>query len=137
MRATYSPSIFGTHHIFSRQGLSAFSVRRRRTVSRERLVLGEAHHLAGEQFDGPAGAALARAGACGRDEECFLRDSELALGARTGLLKESLLKITLHEAALGPVDRRAAHAKALGHGLVRHAGIGRKQDLGARERAGR
>jgi hypothetical protein len=100
-------------------------------------VLGEAHHLAGEQFDGPAGAALGRAGACGRDEECFLRDSELALGARTGLLRESLLKITLHEAALGPVDRRAAHAEALGHGLVRHPGIGRKQDLGALELAGR
>src|SRR4051812_8974557 len=37
MRATYSPSIFGTHHIFSRQGLSSFSARRRRTVSRETL----------------------------------------------------------------------------------------------------
>src|SRR3954466_12313952 len=37
MRATYAPSIFGTHHIFSRQGLSSFSANRRRTVSRERL----------------------------------------------------------------------------------------------------
>src|SRR3954467_11831492 len=103
MRATYSPSTLGTHHIFSRQGLSAFSVRRRRTVSRERLSCSvrrtispaSSSTLAGEQFDGPADAALGRAGACGRDEECFLRDSELALGARTGLLRESLLKITL------------------------------------------
>src|SRR3954453_14820510 len=37
MRATYSPSIFGTHHIFSRHGLSLFSAKRRRTVSPERL----------------------------------------------------------------------------------------------------
>ena len=36
MRATYSPSTRGTHHIFCRQGLSAFSAKRRRTVSRER-----------------------------------------------------------------------------------------------------
>src|SRR4051812_26071820 len=35
MRATYSPLTRGTHHIFRRQGLSAFSARRRRTVSRE------------------------------------------------------------------------------------------------------
>src|SRR5215213_8148459 len=38
MRATYSPSIFGTHHIFCRHGLSAFSAKRRRTVSRDRLA---------------------------------------------------------------------------------------------------
>ena len=38
MRATYSPSIFGTHHIFSRHGLSLFSARRRRTVSPERYL---------------------------------------------------------------------------------------------------
>src|SRR6185503_11685748 len=69
--------------------------------------------------------------------ECFLRDSELALGAWTGLLREGPLKITLHEAAFGPVDRRAAHAEALGHGVVRHPGIGREQDLSSLELAGR
>src|SRR3954471_20114426 len=38
MRATNSPLTRGMHHIFCRQGLSAFSARRRRTVSRERLA---------------------------------------------------------------------------------------------------
>src|SRR5919202_1566118 len=38
MRATNSPLTRGIHHIFRRQGLSAFSARRRRTVSRERLA---------------------------------------------------------------------------------------------------
>src|SRR4051794_18206371 len=84
MRATYSPSIFGTHHIFSRQGLSSFSARRRRTgFARDAIVLGEAHHLAGEQFDGPASAALGRAGARGRDQKGFLLAGELAPGAGT------------------------------------------------------
>ena len=37
MRATYSASSCGTHHIFLRHGLRSFSPRRRRTVSRDRL----------------------------------------------------------------------------------------------------
>src|SRR5215467_5077886 len=36
MRATNSPSTCGMHHMSLRQGLSSFSARRRRTVSRER-----------------------------------------------------------------------------------------------------
>ena len=62
---------------------------------------------------------------------------ELAGGAGTGLLAEGPLQIALHEAALGPVDGRAADPEALGNGLVRHPGIGRQQDLGALELAGR
>src|SRR3954469_24279433 len=60
-----------------------------------------------------------------------------APGAGTGLLREGLVKITLHEAALGAVDGRAADAEALGNGLVRHPGIGREQDLSSLELAGR
>src|SRR5712675_2722232 len=37
MRATYSPSTFGMHHISLRQGLRPFSASRRRTVSPDRL----------------------------------------------------------------------------------------------------
>src|ERR1700675_3143546 len=37
MRATYSPSICGMHHLSLRHGLRSFSVSRRRTVSREML----------------------------------------------------------------------------------------------------
>ena len=37
MRATYSPSTCGMHHMSLRQGLSSFSANRRRTVSRETL----------------------------------------------------------------------------------------------------
>src|SRR6202043_1674683 len=38
MRATYSPSTFGMHHMSLRQGLRSFSARRRRTVSCDRLL---------------------------------------------------------------------------------------------------
>src|SRR5712672_2519319 len=37
MRATYSPSTFGMHHISLRHGLRPFSANRRRTVSPDRL----------------------------------------------------------------------------------------------------
>src|SRR5690348_4747961 len=38
MRATYSPSTCGIHHMSLRQGLRSFSARRRRTVSCDRLL---------------------------------------------------------------------------------------------------
>src|SRR4051812_19152163 len=189
MRATYSPSIFGTHHIFSRQGLSSFSARRRRTVSRETLSCsvrrtispasssmvqrarpsgGWAHAVATRSASSwPVSLRLAPGRGSSPGQSHMARRegyASLAPSARSrfppqklcqyfpdgiilrwnyssaialGLLRESLLKITLHEAALGPVDRRAAHAEALGHRLVRDPGIGRKQDLGALELAGR
>src|SRR3954467_2118378 len=109
MRATYAPAILGTRHIFSRQGLSSFSANRRRTVSRERLscavrrtispasssMVQQARPLGGLEH-----AAVGRAGARGRYEECFLLDSEFASGAGTGLLIKRLLDVPLHEAAL-------------------------------------
>src|SRR4051812_2756693 len=133
MRATYSPSIFGTHHIFSRQGLSSFSARRRRTVSRETLSCSVRRTM---QFDGPASAALGRAGARGRDQKSFLLAGELALGAGTGLFMQGLPESALHEVALGPVDGGAPYTEALGNGLVRHPGVGRQQDLSSLELAG-
>jgi hypothetical protein len=38
MRATYSASTSGMHHMFLRQGFKSFSAKRRRTVSREMLA---------------------------------------------------------------------------------------------------
>ena len=99
-------------------------------------MLGEAHHLAGEQFHGPASAALGRAGARGRDQKRFLLAGELALGPGTGLFMQGLPESALHEVALGPVDGRAAYTEALGDGLVRHPGVGRQQDLSSLELAG-
>src|SRR3954470_3222886 len=105
-------------------------------LAREAAVIGEAHHLAGEQLDGPAGATLRRAGARGRDQKRFLMAGQLALRTGTGLLGERLLEVAFHEAPLGPVDGRSADAQALGDGVVRHSGIGSEQDLGALELAG-
>src|SRR4051794_32419163 len=136
MRATYSPSIFGTHHIFSRQGLSSFSARRRRTVSRE-MPSCSVRRTISPASSSMVRPALGRAGAGGRDQQRFLLGGELASGARARLLMQGLLDVPVHEAALGAVDGRAADAEALGNGLVRHPGIGREQDLGALELAGR
>src|SRR3954466_4816119 len=138
IRATYAPSIFGTHHIFSRQGLSSFSAKRRRTVSRETLSCSVRRTIS------PASSSMVqRARPAGGREQAVATSSasswpvSLRAAPGAGLLMQGLVKIALHEAALGPVDGRAADAEALGNGLVRHPGIGREQDLGAFERAGR
>src|SRR3954447_24189193 len=137
MRATYSPSIFGTHHIFSRQGLSSFSARRRRTVSRETLSCSVRRTIS------PASSSMVQRArpSGGREHAVATRSASLMAGklagsSGTGLLGQGLVEIAFHEAALGPVDGRSADAQALGDGIVRHSGIGSEQDLGALELAG-
>src|SRR4051794_39523177 len=137
MRATYSPSIFGTHHIFSRQGLSSFSARRRRTVSRETLSCSVRRTIS------PASSSMVQRArpSGGREHAVAIRSASswpvsLAPGAGTGLFMQGLPESALHEVALGPVDGRAAHTEALGNGLVRHPGVGRQQDLSSLELAG-
>src|SRR5271157_203116 len=46
MRATYSPSTCGIHHMSLRQGLRWFSANRRRTVSRDTLAPTQGQYLA-------------------------------------------------------------------------------------------
>ncbi len=96
----------------------------------------QSHHLASQKLKGPAGAARRRARAgCGHQKR-LLPARELALGARARLFVERSFEVTFHEAALGAGDGGAAHAHALGDGLVRHPSIGSKQDLRPLERAG-
>ena len=92
-------------------------------------MLGQLDHLAGQQLQRPARAALRRAGAGGRHQQGFLLAGELALRAGPRLLAQRPLQVAFHEAALGPVDRRAADRHAGGDLLVADPGIGRQQDL--------
>ena len=87
-------------------------------------------------FQRPAGAALRGAGAGRRHQQGFFLARELAFRSRTRLLAQRPLQIAFHEAPLGPVDGRAAHADAPRDLLVAGAGIGRQQNLRSLELAG-
>src|SRR5215211_1771950 len=109
MRATYSPSTRGMHHMSLRQGLRWFSASRRRTVMRQALVVGKLDHLASQQLQCPAGAPRRRLGAGGCHQKGFFLAGELALRSRTWLFGERPFEIALHEAPLGAIDGRASH----------------------------
>src|SRR5882757_691096 len=137
MRATYSPSTRGMHHISLRQGLRPFSANRRRTVSPDRLswpvslTMASASSSSVQRARPSGGFAQAVA----TSKASFLA-GELALGAWTRLLAQRPLQIAFHEAPLGPVHGRAAHRYRAHNHFIAVAGIGRQQYLGALELAG-
>ena len=90
---------------------------------------GQLDHLAGEQFQRPAGAARRRVRAGGRHQQGFLLAGELALGPGARLLAQRPLQIAFHEPPLGPVHRRAADPDTGGDLLVADARVRRQQDL--------
>src|SRR5215208_4480181 len=137
MRATNSPSTCGMHHISSRQGLSAFSLKRRRTVSRERLscwvkrTISPARSSSVQRARPSGGFAHAVATRSASSGPESLRAS-----TETGRLAQRSLQVAFYEATLGAQHGRGAHRAADGHGLVRGAAIRREQDLGALEPSG-
>ena len=76
-------------------------------------MLGEADHLAGEQFERPAGAARGRARTGGGDQKRLFLAGELALGSRPRCLAKGCLQPIFDEAPLGAVDGRAADPDAV------------------------
>ena len=115
MRATYSASTCGMHHMSLRHGLRSFSARRRRTVSRDTLSCAVSLTIS------PASSSsVQRARPAGGFEQAVATSSasslpdELALCAGARLFAERRLQVAFDEAALGPVDRRAADADARG-----------------------
>src|ERR1700730_16096466 len=138
MRATYSPSICGMHHLSLRHGLSSFSVSRRRTVSREMLscsvsLTSSSANSSRVQRARPSGGLEQAVG----DQQGFLFARELAGRARTRLFTQRLFQIAHQEAALGPVHGRPAHADADRDVLVAGARVGSQQNLRALELARR
>ena len=123
MRATYSPSTLGMHHMSLRHGLEAvFGQPPAHCLTRQALVLGELDHGVGQQLQCPAGAARRRVGAGGRHQQGFLLARELALRPRPRVLAQRPFQIAFHEAPLGPVHGGAADRHGAGNLLVAAAG---------------
>src|SRR3979490_788139 len=137
MRATYSPSTFGMHHISLRHGLRSFSASRRRTVSLDRLSWSVSLTMASAKSSSvPPGAPLGGFCPSRCPQQGLFLAGELALCAWTRILAQRPFQIAFHEAPLGPVHGGAAHRHRAGHLFIAAGGIGRQPDLGALEFAG-
>src|ERR1700730_17154931 len=126
MRATYSPSTFGMHHMSLRQGLRSFSAKRRRTVSRETPSCSVSLTSA------PANStSVQRARPAGGLEQAVATSRARHLAARSWarLFAECRLQVAEHKAALGPVNGGTAHAHAACNLFVAGSGVGRQQNL--------
>src|ERR1700688_3220717 len=131
MRATYSPSTLGMHHMSLRQGLRSVSARRRRTVSCDRLLCSVSLTIA------PASSSsVQRARPLGGLAQAVAtsKASSLPVSLRSA---PGPLQIAFHEASLGSVHGRAAHADAPCNLLVAGPGIGGQQNLRSLELARR
>ena len=87
-------------------------------------MFGELDERTRQQIERPAGTALWRGRTGGRHQQGFFLARELAFRPGALLLAQRPFLIAFHEAALGPVHGRAAHADAHGDLLVAGPGIG-------------
>src|SRR5271169_4864382 len=118
------------HHMSLRHGLRSFSAKRRRTVSRDTLscavsLTSSPDSSSSVQRARPAGG-LEQAVATSR---AFLLARELAVCSGARLFAERRLQVAEDEAALSPIDGRAAHADIGRDRLVAGAAIRRQQYL--------
>src|SRR6202051_1756794 len=138
MRATYSPSICGMHHLSLRHGFEVvFGQPTAHCLPGDAVMLGEPDQFIRQQLQGPTGATLRWVGTGGRDQQGFLFARELAGRAGTRLFTQRLFQIAHQEAALGPVHGRPAHANVDRDVLVAGARVGSQQNLRALELARR
>jgi hypothetical protein len=118
MRATYSASTLGMHHILAPGLEVVLGQAPAHRLARQRFMLGQLDELARQQFQGPAGASRRRLRAGRRHQQRLFFARQLALGAGTRQLGERRSEADLHEATLGAVDRRAADHNAGADRLV-------------------
>src|SRR5262249_5418900 len=98
-------------------------------LARDVVVLGEPDQFIGQEFQRPAGAAFGRARTGRCDQQGLLFAGELALCPKAWLFAKRRLQVAKHEAALGPIDGRAAHPDAPRDLLAADAGVRSQQKL--------
>src|SRR5271165_6643077 len=104
--------------------------------TRETVMVGQLDHRASQQLQRPAGATFGRARTCGGDEEGFFVAGQLTISACPRLLVQGGFEITFNEAALGPVNGRAADSHSSGNIVVAETAVGGEQNLGSFDLAG-
>jgi hypothetical protein len=78
-------------------------------LSRDAVVLGEAHQLAGKKLQRPAASARWRLGASRCHQQRLFLTAQLALGTRARPIAESGRNAFLHKSLLHPVDGRGPY----------------------------
>jgi hypothetical protein len=92
-------------------------------------VIGELHHFVGQKLKRPAGSSRRWGGAGGGHQKRLLLARQLAGDPRARLLAQRPLQIRLHQAALGPVNRRSRDLEGRRDNPVADAIMRRQQDL--------
>ena len=87
-------------------------------LTRQTVMVGQLDHCASQQLQRPPGAAFGRARTGGGDEEGFFVAGQLAIGACPRLFVQGGFEIDFNEAALGPVNGRAADSDSGGNIVV-------------------
>ena len=96
-------------------------------------MLGKPDQFIGQEFQRPPGAAFGCARTGRGDQQGFLFAGELAVCSRARLFAERRLQVAKHEAALGPIDGRAAYPDVPGDLFIAGAGVRSQQNLRALE----
>src|SRR5271157_5325744 len=105
-------------------------------LTRETVMVGQLDHRPSQQLQRPAGATFGRARTGGGDEEGFFVAGQLTIGACPRLLVQGGFEIAFNEAALGPVNGRAADSDSSGNIVVAETAVGGEQNLGSLDLAG-
>jgi hypothetical protein len=99
-------------------------------------MIGQLDHRAGRKLQRPAGPPFGRVRTGGGDEEGFFVAGQLTISAGPWLLVHGGFEIAFNEAALGPVNGRAADSDSSGNIVVAETTVGGEQDLGSFDLAG-
>src|SRR5271166_5310547 len=118
----------------NRRGVLHFTSELR--LPRQTVMVGQLDHRASQQLQCPAGATFGRARTGGGDEEGFFVAGQLTIGACPRLLVQGGFEIAFNEAALGPVNGRAADSHSRGNIVVAETAVGGEQNLGSLDLAG-
>ena len=105
-------------------------------LPRQTVMVGQLDHRASQQLQRPPGAAFGRARTGGGDEEGFFVAGQLAIGAGPRLFVQGGFEIDFNEAALGPVNGRAADSDSGGNIVVAEPAVSGEQNLGSFDLAG-
>jgi hypothetical protein len=103
---------------------------------KQRVMVGQLDHRASQQLERPAGATFGRARTGSGHKQGFFVAGQLTVSTCPRLLVQGGFEIAFNEAALGPVNGRAADSHSSGNLFVAEPAVGGQQNLGSFDLAG-